>query len=154
MTIIFTRTIQESSRLLALLEILDFPSVQIHSRLPEAVRRASLDEHRTVFRNVLIATDIGTRELHVPSVDLVVNYDLPVDGRTYTCRVERMVGDGRRGAAISLVTQYEVELLVRIEKYLGKRSGEYTPAQDEVMAFAGFVDKALRRVYSMEAGAG
>ena len=68
---------------------------------------------------------MAARGLDIPAVDAVVNYDMPDTDATYVHRVGRTARAGKAGTAISLVTQYEVEALQRVEKTLGVRMEEY-----------------------------
>ena len=62
-----------------------------------------------------IATDVASRGLDIPHVDVVVNYDIPTDSKTYIHRVGRTARAGKSGKAITFVSQYDVELYQRIE---------------------------------------
>jgi ATP-dependent RNA helicase DDX47/RRP3 len=70
---------------------------------------------------ILIATDVAARGLDIPSVDFVVNYDLPASSKDYIHRVGRTARAGRSGKAVAMVTQYDIEVYQRIEKMLGKK---------------------------------
>jgi ATP-dependent RNA helicase DDX47/RRP3 len=70
---------------------------------------------------MLVATDVASRGLDIPAVDLVVNYDVPANSKDYVHRVGRTARAGRSGRALTLVTQYDVELYQRVEKFLGKQ---------------------------------
>lgn len=50
---------------------------------------------------------------------MVINYDIPVDSKSYIHRVGRTARAGRSGKSISLVSQYDLELILRIEQVLG-----------------------------------
>ncbi len=58
--------------------------------------------------------------LDIPSVELVINYDIPKDHKDYIHRVGRTARAGRAGKSISLVTQYDVGLIQNIEEHTGK----------------------------------
>ena len=75
--IIFTRTVNEAQRLSIMLRVLSFGAIPIHGQLSQSVRLAALNKFRSGSRKLLIATDVAARGLDIPSVDLVVNYDLP-----------------------------------------------------------------------------
>ena len=80
----------------------------------------------------MVATDVASRGLDIPSVDVVVNYELPANSKDYIHRVGRTARAGRAGRAVTLVSQYDVELYQRIEHMLGEKLGEFPAPQDEV----------------------
>ena len=72
----------------------------------------------------MVCTDVASRGLDVPSVDLVINYDVPKNSKDYIHRVGRTARAGRTGRAVSMVTQYDVELFQRVEHFLQKKLEE------------------------------
>ncbi|KAE8146300.1 ATP-dependent rRNA helicase rrp3 [Aspergillus avenaceus] len=142
--IIFTRTVNETQRVSILLRNLGFSAIPIHGQLSQSARLASLNKFRSKSRNLLIATDVAARGLDIPSVDLVINYDLPQDSKTYIHRVGRTARAGRSGHAFSFVTQYDVEVWLRIEEALNKKLDEEKISKEEAMVFAERVSEAQR----------
>ncbi|KAK6090737.1 hypothetical protein P3W45_000460 [Vairimorpha bombi] len=71
--------------------------------------------------NVLITTDVGSRGLDVCDVDVVINYDLPQNTKDYVHRVGRTARAGKKGIAISVVTQYDIPQVQKIEHALDKK---------------------------------
>lgn len=142
--IIFTRTINETARIAFLLRALGRSAIPLHGQLNQSARLGALNKFRGGSRDILVATDVAARGLDIPSVDLVLNYDLPPDSKTYVHRVGRTARAGKAGVAISIVTQYDVEVYQRIEKALGKKLAEFGTEKDEVMVFAQRVQEAQR----------
>ncbi|KAF2226360.1 putative ATP-dependent RNA helicase [Elsinoe ampelina] len=143
-TILFTRTVHETQRLAFLLRALGFGAIPLHGQLSQDKRLGALNKFKAHSRDILVATDVAARGLDIPSVDLVVNYDLPTDSKTYVHRVGRTARAGKSGMAISLVTQYDVEVYLRIEKALGRKLDEKKMIADEVMVYADKVSEAQR----------
>jgi ATP-dependent RNA helicase DDX47/RRP3 len=77
-------------------------------------------------------------------VDCVVNYDIPTDSKSYIHRVGRTARAGRAGKSISLVTQYDLELFLRIEAVLGKKLDQFHVEKDQVLLLQERVDEAQR----------
>eukprot|EP01051_Picozoa_sp_SAG22_P000782 SAG22_NODE_25_length_30107_cov_28.456412_3_plen_184_part_00 len=111
------------------------PPARPPARLPARLQQSS----------ILIATDVAARGLDIPSVDVVVNYDLPVSSKDYVHRVGRTARAGRSGRTVALVTQYDVEVFQRIEKSLGGIKMEAFPADEpEVLLLLERVSEAQR----------
>jgi ATP-dependent RNA helicase DDX47/RRP3 len=142
--IIFTRTVNEAQRLAIMLRLLGFSAIPIHGQLSQNARLGALNKFRARSRNILVATDVAARGLDIPSVDVVLNFDLPADSKTYIHRVGRTARAGKSGNAISFVTQYDVEVWLRIEHALGKKLKEYETVKEEVMVLAERVGEAQR----------
>ena len=142
--IIFARTVNETQRIAILLRCLGFSAVPLHGQLSQSARLGALGKFRGRSRDILVATDVAARGLDIPSVDLVLNYDLPDDSKTYIHRVGRTARAGMSGHAISMVTQYDVELWQRIEAALGKELGKYEIDKEEVMVLGERVGEAQR----------
>ena len=142
--IIFTRTVNEAQRVSILLRKLGFSAIPIHGQLSQHARLAALNKFRAKSKSLLVASDVAARGLDIPSVDMVVNFDLPHDSKTYIHRVGRTARAGKSGNAISFVTQYDVELWMRIENALGKKLAEYETVKEEVMVLSQRVGEAQR----------
>lgn len=101
--------------------------VTLHSMISQNRRLAALGKFKSGFSNILISTDVASRGLDIPEVDVVINFDLPRDADDYIHRVGRTARAGRKGQSISLVTQHDIELLQNIEAKTGKAMDDYEP---------------------------
>lgn len=142
--IIFTRTVLESQRVSILLRTLGMGAIPLHGGLSQSSRLGALNKFRAGSRNILVATDVAARGLDIPNVDAVINFDLPGDSKTYIHRVGRTARAGKSGHAVSIVTQYDLEIWLRIENALGHKLDEYSLEKDEVMVFKPRVEEAQR----------
>ena len=142
--IIFTRTVNETQRLAIFLRCLGFSAIPLHGQLSQSARLGALGKFRARSRDILVATDVAARGLDIPSVDVVLNFDLPDDSKTYIHRVGRTARAGKSGRAISMVTQYDVEIWQRIETALGKLLGELEVDREDVMGVGEMFGEAQR----------
>ncbi|KAJ2785031.1 ribosomal RNA processing protein [Coemansia javaensis] len=143
-TIVFSRTCNEALRISLLLRSLGIEAIPLHGKLSMDKRLGALNKFKSGARKVLIATDVASRGLDIPAVDLVVNYDIPSFSKDYIHRVGRTARAGRAGRAVSFVTQYDVELLQRIEQVIGKKLDEFPGEKDAVMVLQERVNEAQR----------
>ena len=75
-------TLRKGCELLSLvLEQLGVPAASLHSGKPQKQRIAALAAFKSEMVPLLLATDVASRGLDIPTVDLVVNFDLPILAR-------------------------------------------------------------------------
>ena len=141
-TIIFTRTKANAERISGLCNLLEFNATALHGDLNQNQRTGALDLFKAGRKSILVATDVAARGLDIPSVDIVINYDIPVDSKSYIHRVGRTARAGRSGKSISLVSQYDLELILRIEEVLGKKLPKESVDKEMILHFRDSVDKA------------
>jgi len=144
--IIFTSTIKTCQLLQELLRELEVPAVSLHSGKPQRERLSALEAFKSGVCATLLATDVASRGLDIPTVDLVINFDLPMLARDYVHRVGRTARAGRSGWCLSLVTQYDVELVHKIEGLIDAKLEKYELPEDEVL-------KGITKVYSAKRAA-
>ena len=119
-TIIFCARARTAAYLTALLKTLNIRSTALHSRLTQRERLNSLNLFRAYVVPVLICTDVGARGLDIDDVAMVVNWDLPSEPEEYTHRVGRTARQGRRGVAVSFVTERDEERVMKIEERISE----------------------------------
>ncbi|PQM38622.1 DEAD-box ATP-dependent RNA helicase 10 [Prunus yedoensis var. nudiflora] len=132
-------------KLLALmLRNLGIRAIPISGHMTQSKRLGALNMFKAGECNVLICTDVASRGLDIPSVDMVINYDIPTNSKDYIHRVGRTARAGRYGVAISLVNQYELEWYIQIEKLIDKKLPEFPAEEDEVLLLFERVKEAKR----------
>ena len=89
--------------------------------IPQHKRLKLLDELANSQIEVLIATDVAARGLHIPAVSHVYNYDLPDDREDYVHRIGRTGRAGATGEAISFACEDNAFNLPEIEEFIGHR---------------------------------
>ncbi|XP_066324104.1 DEAD-box ATP-dependent RNA helicase 10-like [Miscanthus floridulus] len=144
MIMIFVRTC-ESTRLLALmLRNLGLKAMSISGQMSQDKRLGALNRFKAKDCNILICTDVASRGLDIQGVDMVIDYDTPMNSKDYVHRVGRTARAGRSGYAVSLVNQYEAQWFVLIEKLLGKQIDLRKVDRDKVMILKGPISDAKR----------
>jgi ATP-dependent RNA helicase DDX49/DBP8 len=112
---------------------LDISATPLHALLSQGRRLASLGKFRARKVDVLVATDVASRGLDIPTVELVVNFDIPRFVADYVHRVGRTARAGRGGRAISIISQYDVELVKAIEAEVGRELVDAEIDEDTVL---------------------
>jgi ATP-dependent RNA helicase RhlE len=120
-TLVFTRTKRGAQRLAQELVRDGFTAAMIHGDRTQAQRNGALNGFQEGCFQVLVATDIASRGLHVDDVAHVVNYDLPKMAEDFIHRVGRTGRAGLQGHATTLVAGAEILELRSIERKLQLR---------------------------------
>ncbi|MBN2159409.1 MAG: DEAD/DEAH box helicase [Spirochaetes bacterium] len=93
----------------------------ISGDLPQKKRLKIIDAIKHGKTEILVATDVAGRGLHIEDLDMVINYDLPDDNQNYVHRIGRTARAGKSGKAISLASEEDVYNLAPIEKLIGMK---------------------------------
>ena len=95
-----------------------FDAGQISGDLPQKARIRVLEKFQDGDLDILIATDVASRGLHIDDITHVINYDLPQDAEDYVHRIGRTARAGNKGTAITLCCEEFAQHLERVEDYL------------------------------------
>jgi len=125
LSIVFCRTCRSAEIIGMLLAKVGIPTSTLHSMRPQKERMASLAMFKSGHTKVLVATDVASRGLDIPEVNLVVNHNIPRDPVDYVHRVGRTARAGRGGQAISMVTPNDVALVQAIEAHTAVKWTEF-----------------------------
>ena len=143
-TILFVSRCRTAAHLSLVLEELEIPNTALHSHLSQRERLQSLNDFRASRVPLLIATDVGSRGLDIPEVEVVINWDVPRDPDDYVHRVGRTARAGKRGASITFVTEGDVDLVGGVEKRTGATMQAMELPEDEVLENLNKVTNAKR----------
>jgi ATP-dependent RNA helicase RhlE len=117
-TLVFARTKRGTERLAKQLVRDGFAAAMIHGDRTQAQRVAALDSFEQGRAQVLVATDVASRGIHVQDITHVINYDLPGLPEDFVHRVGRTGRAGAHGLASTLVSGAEVLELRNMERAL------------------------------------
>ncbi len=93
----------------------------ISGEIPQNKRTSTLQQFKDGKLQVLVATDVAGRGIHVDAVSHVVNYALPEDPEDYVHRIGRTGRAGASGTSISFASEDDGFLLPALEQMLGKK---------------------------------
>lgn len=89
--------------------------------VPQSQRIKTLERFREGELNVLVATDVAGRGIHIDDVSHVINYTLPEDPEDYVHRIGRTGRAGAKGVSISFVGEEDAFSLPEIERYINAK---------------------------------
>ncbi len=124
---------------------LGFQSLCLHSMMSQRERIATLTKFRSNTVKILVATDVASRGksfhctfstsnintflgvsgLDIPTVQLIVNHNVPSNPKEYVHRVGRTARAGRGGFSLTLITPNDIKLLHAIEGRICKELKEF-----------------------------
>ena len=119
LSIVFGRTKRRVDELTRGLKIRGFRAEGIHGDLDQGKRLRVLRDFKNGNLDVLVATDVAARGLHIAEVTHVFNYDLPDDREDYVHRIGRTGRAGESGISISFACEQYAMNLPAIEEYIG-----------------------------------
>ena len=144
-TLIFVNHVKQCDFLYNLCKLFEIKVSHIHSKMTQKNRREDLQKFKGSMTNILISTDLASRGLDIKQCDLVINFDIPLSSLTFIHRAGRTGRIGNKGLCISLVSQYDVEVLNGIEEDLNADFKEIEDIdQDEIMVDTGLVSKGIK----------
>jgi len=142
--IIFTIQCVTCQRVALMLRNLGFSAVPLSGKMSQPKRLGALNKFKSKDRNILVATDVAARGLDIADVDLVINYDIPLNPKEYIHRVGRTARAGKAGRAVSLVSQYDVECYQKIEEHISTQLPLYPVEEEQVMVLLERITEAQR----------
>lgn len=131
--IVFVNRTSTAETLRRALQKLDVKTTSLHSEMKQAERINALGRFRAGVARILVATDVASRGLDIPVVQMVVNFDIPADADDYVHRVGRTARAGRSGESVSLISQTDVSRIENIETRVGCKMELYEGISDQMI---------------------
>ena len=119
-TLVFARTKHGAKKVMMAVQTMGHKAAEIHGNRSLSQRREALDGFKSGKYRVLVATDIASRGIDVKGIELVVNFDLPMDSSDYVHRIGRTARAGAEGHAISFAMPSERGGMRDIERLIRK----------------------------------
>ncbi len=120
-TIVFARTKRGADKVAKNLITDGIEAEVIHGNKAQNARQKALGKFKSVFVDVLVATDIVARGIDVPGITHVINFDLPDEAENYVHRIGRTGRNGASGISITLCAPDELKKLAAVEKILKRK---------------------------------
>ena len=118
-TLVFVNRRDQARRLVEYLSGHGIACEGLAGDIPQRKRLATMQRFKEGATNLVVATDVAGRGIHVQGISHVVNYDLPEDAQDYVHRIGRTGRAGAEGIAISFVSEDDAWDLPAIEELLG-----------------------------------
>lgn len=119
--LIFVSSTRSADNLVEKLKKNKIKAVAIHSQKSQGARKNNLEEFKVNGAQILVATDLLGRGIHIESLPCVINYELPRSPLDYIHRIGRTGRANEKGTAISILTDDELQHFRVIQKKMGRK---------------------------------
>lgn len=130
---VFCNTRHEVDKVTEFLQKQGFYAKALHGAKDQNSRMKTINSFRDGKIQILVATDVAARGIHIDDLTLVINYDVPDKQDSYVHRIGRTGRAGNGGLAISLVTTDDIMTLYDLEVHVGCLIEEVDLPTDEVL---------------------
>jgi len=120
-SIVFVNTKRSAEMLDDALKANGYKTAALSGDVPQDKRQRLLADFQDNRVNLLIATDVAARGLHIDGVSHVFNYDLPQEAEDYVHRIGRTARFGSTGVAISFICEEYAYSMPDIEDYIDQK---------------------------------
>ena len=126
-TIIYSNSKRKMIWLSEQLKENSFTVDSIHSDMTQSVRNQVIKNFRSGTIRILLASDILARGIDIQQVSIIINYDFPRNYNTYIHRIGRSGRYGKKGVALNIVNQTELQSMKECEQIYNTKI-QYLPA--------------------------
>ena len=149
-SIVFVRTREGATELADALTESGIEAVDLHGNLSQRVRERNLHKFSSGRAQVVVATDVAARGIHVDNVGLVIHYDAPADAKGYLHRSGRTARAGESGGVVTITTPRQLDEIIRLQSRAGVEARHHDirsapqPMTREALAESGGPAPAVR----------
>jgi len=139
-TLVFTHTKRNTKTLHTILTTANLNAGLLNWNLSQSKRQSTLNAFKDWKTRILVTTDVAARGLNMDNVGLVINFDVPIDAKSYIHRIWRTWRAGAKWKAIMFVSKLEKPLLRDIERLHKTRvyPTDHIPVYDEHWTYKHF----------------
>ena len=119
--LIFVSSTRTADNLVEKLKKNNIDALAVHSKKSQGARMDNLEDFKLGDVQVLVATDLIGRGIHIEGLPYVINYELPRSPLDYVHRIGRTGRANQTGKAISLITEEDLHQFKVIQKKMGKK---------------------------------
>jgi ATP-dependent RNA helicase DeaD len=119
--LVFCRTQANVDYLVRYLARHQYPVAGLHGGKLQKERDAVMGAFREGSLKILVSTNLASRGIDIPAITHVINYNIPDNVEEYVHRIGRAGRMGRPGIAITLVREWDFDMLDSIKEHLGHR---------------------------------
>jgi superfamily II DNA/RNA helicase len=118
-SIVFTRTRRGATALAAGLAKRGIRTVDLHGSLSQNARERNLRKFSNGQADVIVATDVAARGIHVDGISIVVHYDAPTEQKAYLHRSGRTARAGNSGTVVTMTSESGVHDITKLHRNAG-----------------------------------
>lgn len=96
-----------------------YDCIALHGGMAQRDRLRAISTFKNGEVSYLVATDLVARGIHIDRLDIVINYNIPIDNENYVHRIGRTGRVGEEGQAISFVSVHDQKKWEEIQTYIG-----------------------------------
>ncbi len=117
--LVFCNTRWQVDRIVSFLTDKGFSAKGIHGGQSQSGRTKTMKSFKLGNHDILVATDVAARGIHVEDLEMVINFDVPNEKDSYVHRIGRTGRVGNAGLAVTLATSEDMYSLYEIEEHVG-----------------------------------
>ncbi|MGL4990842.1 MAG: DEAD/DEAH box helicase [Sarcina sp.] len=129
---VFCNTKEEVKAIATLLKKEGIVTCQIHGDMKQVERTDIMKQFKNKEFKVMVATDLAARGIHIDHIDLVINYEVPMEQDSYVHRIGRTGRAGNEGDAITFVAPFEERYFENIKTYINRDINEDEIISDSI----------------------